>query len=170
MLTRRAGGTGPPRGLAMVDDEQHLPVPEPAEEIGPALRFERSHHPSGATVLHAIGAVDDETSPDLWVELGMWSEESSDLVLDLSGVDFLGTAGLTSLLEARDVIGGEGKRLRVACGTSRAARRALQVTGAMELFDVVDRMPEAPAASAGMLFAVPAPDVRLDGMPRRDDA
>lgn len=154
----------------MSDDEQRsLPAPEPAEEIGPALRFERSRHPSGATVLHAIGAVDDDTSPDLWVELGLWSEESSDLILDLSGVDFLGTAGLTSLLEARDVIGAEGKRLRVTCGSSRPARRALQVTGAMELFEVVDRLPEEAAASRDMIFAVPEPDVRLNGRPRHDD-
>lgn len=152
----------------MEDEKRPLPSPEPAEQLGdhPVLRFETSRHPSGATVLHAIGAVDDDTSPDLWVELGIWSEESSDLILDLSGVDFLGTAGLTSLLEARDVIGAEGKRLRVVCGSSRPARRALQVTGAMELFDVQDRLPEGAAASRDVLFGVPDPDVRLDGRPR----
>lgn len=155
----------------MTDDQRSQPLPEPAgpvEQTGPALRFERTRHPSGARVLHAIGAVDDDTSPDLWIELGIWSEEGSDLILDLSGVDFLGTAGLTSLLEARDVIGAEGKRLRVACGASRPARRALQVTGTMELFEVVDRLPEEPAASRDMLFGVPDPHVRLDGGPRPD--
>ena len=152
----------------MTDDELPIPAPEPAEVTGtgPALRFERSHHPSGTTVLHAFGAVDDETSPDLWMELGIWSEEGADLVVDLSGVDFLGTAGLTSLLEARDVIAAEGKRLRITCGASRPARRALQVTGTIEMFEVVDRLPDAPAESRDMLFGVPAPDVRLDGRPR----
>ena len=153
----------------MVDDERLLPVPEAAEQLVPVLRFERSRQPSGATVLHAVGAIDDDTSADLWVELGVWSEESSDLVLDLSGVDFLGTAGLTSLLAARDMIGAEGKRLRVTCGGSRPARRALQVTGAMELFDVVDRIPEGAVASRDMIFEVPGPDVRLNGRPRRDE-
>ncbi|MEQ3551316.1 STAS domain-containing protein [Pseudonocardia nematodicida] len=151
----------------MPEDERPAPAYETRDTaLGPALRFERSRHPSGAMVVHAIGAVDDETSPDLWVELGMWSEDHRDLVLDLSGVDFLGTAGLTSLLEARDVIGAEGGRLRVMCGSSRAARRALQVTGAMEMFDVVDRVPENPGPSANTVFAVPDPDVRLDGRPR----
>lgn len=149
-------------------DGRPLPSPEPAEKLAdrPVLRFETSRHPSGAAVLHAIGAVDDDTSPDLWIELGIWSDEGSDLILDLSGVDFLGTAGLASLLEARDVIGDEGKRLRVICGSSRAVRRALQVTGAMELFDVQDRIPEGGTASRDVLFGVPGPDVRLDGRGR----
>lgn len=158
----------------MEDEKRPLPSPEPAEQLGdrpeprsgPALRFETSRHPSGAAVLHAIGAIDDDTSADLWIELGIWSEESSDLILDLSGVDFLGTAGLTSLLEARDVIGAEGKRLRVLCGGSRAARRALQVTGAIEEFDVLDRVPDEPLGSRETVFAVPDPGVRLDGSVR----
>lgn len=153
----------------MVDDELLLPAPEVAEQLGPVLRFERSRHSSGATVLHAVGAIDDDTSADLWVELGVRSEEGSDLVLDLSGVEFLGTAGLASLLEARDVIGAEGKRLRVTCGGSRPARRALQVTGVMELFEVVDRIPEGAVTSRDMVFEVPGPHVRLNGRPRRDE-
>lgn len=124
---------------------------------GPTLRFEHAHHPTGAVVLRAIGAIDDDTSPELWVELGVWSEQRPDLILDLSGVDFLGTAGLASLLEARDVIGAGGGRLRVIVGDSRAARRALQVSGAMELVEVVDRIPAEPSGPSGMLFAVPDP-------------
>ena len=162
----------------MEDEKRPLPSPEPAEQLGdrpelrsgPALRFETSRHPSGAAVLHAIGAIDDDTSADLWIEIGILSEESSDLILDLSGVDFLGTAGLTSLLEAREVIGAEGKRLRVICGSGRAVRRALQVTGAMELFDVQDRIPERGTASRDVLFGVPGPDVRLDGRARAPPA
>lgn len=130
---------------------------------GPALRFERAQHPSGAVVLRAIGAIDDETSPDLWVEIGVWSEEHADLILDLSGVDLLGTAGLTSLLTARDAIGAEGGRLQVLVGGSRPARRALQVTGAMELFDVIDRIPEEPGTRPALLFPVPHPDGRPTG-------
>lgn len=140
-----------------MSDGEH-PVGEGVDGGGPALRFERAQHPSGAVVLCAIGAIDDDTSPDLWVEIGVWSEEQPDLILDLSGVDYLDTAGLTSLLTARDAIGAEGGRLRVALGGSRPARRALQVTGAMELFDVVDRFPEEPAAGSRLLFAVPDPD------------
>lgn len=136
----------------MSDGERRAPE---AGGPAPTLRFERVQHPSGALVLRVIGAIDDETSPDLWVELGMWTEEQSDVVLDLSGVDFLGTAGLASLLEARDMIGAEGGRLRVAVGGSRPARRALQVSGAMELFDVVDRIPEGANPSYDLLFAVP---------------
>ena len=157
----------------MADDERRLPAPQPAEQAGPALRFERSRHPSGAPVLQVVGAVDDATAADLRVELGVWSAEGPDLavdlVVDLSGVQFLGTAGLTALLEARDMVAAEGGRLRVLCGRSRPARRALQVTGAMNLVEVLDRVPGKPVASRDVLFGVPGPDVRLDGQPRRNE-
>ncbi|MBC3194476.1 STAS domain-containing protein [Pseudonocardia sp. C8] len=149
----------------MTDDHrQRRPDPVRVARTGPVLRFERSRHPSGTVVLRAIGSVDDETAPDLCTELGLCAEEGSDVVLDLSGVDFLGTAGLTSLVEARDLLAAEGTQLRILCGGSRPARRALQVTGAMELFEVVDRVPGGP--TRGGLFGVPDPDVRLDGRPR----
>ena len=161
----------------MADDERRLPAPQPAEQAGPALRFERSRHPSGAPVLQVVGAVDDATAADLRVELGVWSAEGpgpggdlgSDLVVDLSGVQFLGTAGLTALLEARDMVAAEGGRLRVLCGRSRPARRALQVTGAMNLIEVLDRVPGKPVAARDVLFGVPGPDVRLDGQPGRNE-
>lgn len=153
----------------MADDERRLPAPQPAEQADPTLRFERSRHPSGAPVLHVVGAVDDATAADLRVELGVWSDEGPDLVVDLSGVQFLGTAGLTALLEARDMVAAEGGRLRVLCGRSRPARRALQVTGAMNLVEVLDRVPGKPVASRDVLFGVPGPDVRLDGQARRNE-
>lgn len=175
----------------MANDERRLPAPQPAEQAGsaqpaeqvgsaqpaeqadPTLRFERSRHPSGAPVLHVVGAVDDATAADLRVELGVWSDEDPDLdvdlVVDLSGVQFLGTAGLTALLEARDMVAAEGGRLRVLCGRSRPARRALQVTGAMNLVEVLDRVPGKPVASRDVLFGVPGPDVRLDGQTRRNE-
>ncbi|MEJ8281383.1 STAS domain-containing protein [Pseudonocardia spirodelae] len=153
----------------MADDDRSVPDASAVSDAGPTLRFEQSRHPSGATVLHAIGSVDDETSPDLWVEMGIWSEAGSELILDLSRVDFLGTAGLNSLLQSRDMIGAEGKRLRVHCGGSRPARRALQVTGAMDLFDIVDRIPGDATPSRTMLFGVPDPGTRLDGQRRSND-
>lgn len=153
----------------MADDDRSAPDAAHAAAPGPTLRFEQSSHPAGATVLHAIGAIDDDTSPDLWVEMGIWSEAGPELILDLSRVDFLGTAGLNSLLQSRDMMGAEGKRLRVHCGSSRPARRALQVTGAMDLFDVVDRIPEEPVPSRNMLFGVPDPDVRLNGQRRSNE-
>jgi len=153
---------------SVVDEQRNHPAPAPAHrrDTGPALRFETARHPSGATVLRAIGAIDDETSPDLWVELGIRSEQADDIVLDLSGVDVLGTAGLTALLESRDRFDAEGRRLRILCGTGRAARRALQVTGAMEQFEVLDRLPDGPAGSRDTVFGVPDPGTRLDGSPR----
>lgn len=127
------------------------PVPGPA-----ALRLEHVEHPSGAVVVHASGQIDTETGPELGAEVGAWCDTATQVLLDLSGVTFLGSAGLSVLLETRDMLEGS-TRLQLRCGSSRAVRRALQVTGAMELFDVVDRIPQQADAPVRSLFSVPDP-------------
>lgn len=122
---------------------------------GPALRVDGVRHPSGTVVLHLTGAIDECTAPGLSAELDRWAGERTDVVLDLSGVDHLGTAGLASLLRARDDLDAEGHRLRVAVGGSGPARRALQVSGAMERLEVLDRIPDDPPPQSGLLFPVP---------------
>lgn len=129
--------------------------PAPRRFPGP-LRLEAVEHPSGAVVLHAIGEIDTATAPELGAEVGTWCDTASQVVLDLSGVTFLGSAGLSTLLATRDQIDGRS-RLQLRCGASCAVRRALQVTGTMELFDVVDRIPEESDASVTRLFSVPDP-------------
>jgi anti-anti-sigma factor len=121
-----------------------------------ALRLEQVEHPSGAVVLHASGEIDTATAPELGAEVGAWCDTASQVLLDLSGVTFLGSAGLSVLLETRDMLEG-GARLSLRCGGSRAVRRALQVTGTMELFDVVDRIPEETDTPVRSLFSVPDP-------------
>ena len=130
-------------------------VGEPAYSRSGALRLEQIEHPTGMVVLHATGEIDTETAPELGAEVGVWCETAPQVLLDLSGVTFLGSAGLSVLLETRDMIEGAGLQLR--CGTSRAVRRALQVTGTMELFDVLDRIPEETEAPVRSLFPVPDP-------------
>lgn len=131
-------------------------VPGAATRRHGALRLESVEHPSGAVVLHASGEIDTATAPELGAEVGTWCDTAPQVLLDLSGVTFLGSAGLSELLATRDLIG-DGTRLQLRCGSSRAVRRALQVTGTMELFDVVDRIPEDPDATSRTLFSVPDP-------------
>ncbi len=141
------------------DDDPGAPpgtVSEPAEHRSNALRLEQVEHPTGTVVLHASGEIDTETAPELGAEVGAWCDTAPEVLLDLSGVTFLGSAGLSVLLATRDMLDG-GTGLRLRCGSSRAARRALQVTGTMERFDVVDRVPEEPDAPVRSLFAVPDP-------------
>jgi anti-sigma B factor antagonist len=137
-------------------DDKPGVVPEVAELRSSALRLEPVEHPTGAVVLHASGEVDTETAPELGAEVGVWCDTAPQVLLDLSGVTFLGSAGLSVLLETREMLEG-GTRFQLRCGTSRAVRRALQVTGTMELFDVVDRIPDEADVPVRSLFAVPEP-------------
>ena len=144
---------GPP------DEEPGAPpdaVEELAEDRPGGLRLEPVEHPSGAVVLHATGEIDAGTAPELGAEVGAWCDTAPEVTLDLSGVTSLGSAGLSVLLETRDMLEG-GTRLLLRCGSSRSARRALQVTGTMELFDVVDRIPEESGTPVRSLFCVPDP-------------
>jgi len=68
------------------------------------------------------------------------------VVLDLTEVTFLGSAGLAVLGAAKDQVERNGKTLKLVCG-SRIVTRALEATGLLSLFEVADGVPEALRAS-----------------------
>jgi anti-sigma B factor antagonist len=59
------------------------------------------------------------------------------VVLDLNGVQFMGSAGLSVLIKANDLATREGRHLRLVCH-SGITNRALQVTGLREQFSFAD--------------------------------
>jgi anti-sigma B factor antagonist len=61
--------------------------------------------------------------------------------LDLSGVTFLDSAGLTVLACAHRTAQGAGRVLRMRCGTGRAVLRPLQITGLADVLTLVDAQP-----------------------------
>jgi anti-sigma B factor antagonist len=61
--------------------------------------------------------------------------------LDLSGVTFLDSAGLTVLAWAHQRARRAGQVLRMRCGTGRAVLRPLQITGLADVFTIVDAQP-----------------------------
>ncbi|MBP2477392.1 anti-sigma B factor antagonist [Crossiella equi] len=67
------------------------------------------------------------------------------LVIDLSGVDFLGSSGLAALVEARDAADKAGKHLRLVAG-NRSVFRPLATTGLTSLFDLRETLADAVAA------------------------
>jgi anti-anti-sigma factor len=81
-----------------------------------------------AAVLAVFGDIDMVTAPEFEKYLhSALRERPSALVVDLGGVDFLGSAGLTALVAARRE-GGEHTKLRVVAQSS-ATVRPLQLTG-----------------------------------------
>jgi anti-sigma B factor antagonist len=92
----------------------------------PALTLSTHQHQDVA-LLAVNGEVDMATAPDLRQTLGRCLErEPPLLVVDLSQVSFLGSAGLAALVEAQQHA--RATQLRLVA-THRAVLRPLQVTG-----------------------------------------
>jgi anti-sigma B factor antagonist len=99
------------------------------------------------TVVHVSGDVDMLTAPVLADHVRQQLDGNGgpprSLVIDLSGVTFLGSAGLAVLAEAHNAATERSVDLRVVAST-RLVLRPLQVTGLDKLLTVVgDLGPEA---------------------------
>jgi anti-sigma B factor antagonist len=82
--------------------------------------------------------VDTFTAPVLRSSLDTQLEQSpSELVIDLSGVQFLGSAGLAVLVETQKSARAKDVALRLIA-TTRAVTRPLEVTGLIDLFTIAD--------------------------------
>jgi anti-sigma B factor antagonist len=113
-----------------------------AGDVGEVVRFDVVTHGTDATVVHVVGEIDTLTAPVLRAQLDEHIPTVPLLVLDLSDVTFLGSAGLAVLVAAKDAADTRGHTLRLVCG-SRIVIRALEATGLLTLFDVADGVSEA---------------------------
>jgi anti-sigma B factor antagonist len=112
----------------------------------------------GAVVLRVSGEVDMLTTPVLSAELNkQFSGQLSLLVLDLSGVEFLGSSGLAALVSAREEAANRNVPLRLV-SADHAVLRPLTATGLAELFDIYPDLETALAASSVNPDDDPVPD------------
>ncbi|QFZ22250.1 STAS domain-containing protein [Saccharothrix syringae] len=91
----------------------------------------------GVTVVAASGEIDMLTAPQLRAEVLRHLDGGDTLVLDLSGVSFLGSAGLAVLVEASQHGKRRGTAFRVVA-VERAVTRPLAATGLGEVFSVFE--------------------------------
>jgi anti-sigma B factor antagonist len=90
----------------------------------------------GAVTVSVAGEVDTFTAPTLRSALDAELERRPpELVLDLRGVRFLGSAGLTALVKTKKSADARGIALRLIAGT-RPVTRPLQVTGLDAMFTI----------------------------------
>jgi anti-sigma B factor antagonist len=95
----------------------------------------------GTVTLTVVGEVDAFTAPRLRSLIASQLEgQPRELVLDLSAVEFLGSAGLAALVETQMLARDRDVALRLIA-TSRAVIRPLQGTGLIDLFTIsgIDR-------------------------------
>ncbi|MGY1709705.1 STAS domain-containing protein [Geodermatophilus sp. SYSU D00758] len=92
----------------------------------------------GEVTVTVVGEVDTFTAPVLRSSLDTQLEQQPKaLVIDLSGVQFLGSAGLAVLVETQKSARSRDVDLRLVA-TTRAVTRPLEVTGLIDLFTIVD--------------------------------
>ena len=92
----------------------------------------------GAVTVTVVGEVDTFTAPVLRSTLDAQLEQQpKELVIDLSGVQFLVSAGLAVLVETQKSARSREVDLRLVA-TTRAVTRPLEVTGLIDLFTIVD--------------------------------
>ena len=114
-----------------------LPAETSADgEFGDLLALSTRTGADGAVTVTATGEVDTLTAPAFSSVLGTALERRPpELVIDLSGIRFLGSAGLTVLVEAHEAAHDHDVALRLIA-TTRAVTGALTVTGLIDLFTV----------------------------------
>jgi anti-anti-sigma factor len=93
-------------------------------------------------VVTVTGEVDTLTAPKLASFLTEQLSAARVVVLDLDGVEFLGSAGLSTLFEANELATREHRALRLVCH-SRIANRALEATELREHFTFAETVPDA---------------------------
>ncbi|MPQ96979.1 anti-sigma factor antagonist [Modestobacter sp. I12A-02628] len=92
----------------------------------------------GTVTVTVVGEVDTFTAPVLRSSLDNQLEsQPTELVIDLCGVQFLGSAGLAVLVETQKAARARDVGLRLVAST-RAVTRPLEVTGLIDLFTIVD--------------------------------
>lgn len=90
------------------------------------------------SVVHIAGEVDMGTGPLLQDHLHkVLATRPERLVIDLSQVSFMGLAGLSVLISARDTAGEQGTALQLRGTHRRAVAVPLLITGVEHLFDIV---------------------------------
>ena len=113
-----------------------------ADEIGEVVRFDVVSHGPDARVVHVVGEIDTLTAPVLRTRLDEQVAAVPLLVLDLTDVTFLGSAGLAVLVAAKDEADRRRHTLRIVPG-SRIVTRALEATGLLGIFDIAEGVPQA---------------------------
>ena len=115
---------------------------EPARE---QLLSIASREVDGAVVLAVAGEIDLHTAPRLLAAVDTGFDQASDgpLVIDLTDVSFLGSAGLAALVSARRQAQRRREPLRIVVDHNRPVIRPLEITGLDEVLALYHTVDEA---------------------------
>lgn len=123
----------------MLEPTKSEPEPAEASSFDGDLGVSVGRPTPAAAVLSVQGEVDSLTTPQLDAGIAdlLAVPDTTCFVIDLSEVTFLASGGLATLIQAAQLVGERGHRLRLVV-TTRAVRRPLQLTGSDQLFDMFE--------------------------------
>jgi anti-sigma B factor antagonist len=106
------------------------------------------HEMDGMLVIAIAGEIDLETAPALHkaVTAGIDQIRGEPCILDLSAVTFLGSAGLTALVDATRYAEARREPLRIVVDSNRPVIRPIQVTGLDDVLSLYHSVDEATQA------------------------
>ncbi|MFI6099691.1 STAS domain-containing protein [Lentzea sp. NPDC051213] len=99
------------------------------------IELSASQPADGVTVLAVSGEVDMVSAPSLRDAVMPGLSDGSTFVVDMTGVTFLGSAGLAVLVEAARLAQQQNAALKVVA-KARAVTRPLEATGLGEVFNL----------------------------------
>ena len=117
----------------------------PANRTRPALTVDVRVDDSGVPVLLVAGEVDMATAPRFGEAVSARVAAGEPFVVDLEGVDFLSSAGLAVLVDAREQTAGHDLRWAVVA-TRPTVTRPLEITGLLDLLPVHGSLADAVTA------------------------
>jgi anti-anti-sigma factor len=94
-------------------------------------------HHDGTTVVRLAGALDMVSADDVWSLVASNVSAEHGVVLDCAGVDFLDSAGISTLVRIRDKCVADGATFGL-CGLQKQPRRAIELIGLAEHFGLDD--------------------------------
>lgn len=91
-----------------------------------------------AVTLRVTGSVDGETAPEFERACDVWiSPRDLNVILDLTGVPYISSAGLSGVLMAGKKVDRNGGRLLI-CGLASRLKQIFEMSGFDSLFSIFD--------------------------------
>ena len=107
------------------------------------MALDRRAHVSGPAVVEVTGGLDLSTVVRWEADVARAASASRTIVLDLSGIDFLDSAGVHALLRMLTTLDDGGKRLFVVAPRGGRARRLLEILDVSSLAWICESRDEA---------------------------
>jgi anti-sigma B factor antagonist len=103
---------------------------------------------NGASVIYLAGTLDGSSAPAAQAAIGPRIEPGCRLVIDLSAVDFMSSAGLRLMLSIFRQVSGTGGKVAMT-GLSEEIQDTMSLTGFLDFFTTADTMDGALLAVQG---------------------